>query len=259
MPHSKQINNKIKRILIPVPTYGFDPTEVAIAWKIFTENNFETIFLSPSGKKAMADTKMLKGKNLGIFKSVLSARKDAVIAYSEMEKSKAFCNPLKYSDVQEEYFDAIFLPGGHDKAVIEYLESDALQQLIVNFFNAKKPVGAICHGVVLVARSIDPSTGKSVLSDFKTTALLKSQELLAYHLTKLWLKDYYLTYPEQTVEDEVKSFLSDEMNFIKGPNPLLRDSNDHIKRGFALRDRNYLSARWPGDIYNFSNKFIEML
>ena len=32
-----------------------------------------------------------------------------------------------------------------------------------------------------------------------------------------------------------------------------------IARGFVLRDRNYLSARWPGDIYNFSNKFFKMI
>jgi protease I len=32
-----------------------------------------------------------------------------------------------------------------------------------------------------------------------------------------------------------------------------------LSRGFIVKDRNYLSARWPGDIYNFSLKFIDML
>jgi hypothetical protein len=40
--------------------------------------------------------------------------------------------------------------------------------------------------------------------------LLKSQELLAYNLTRMRLKDYYLTYSGQAVEDEVKSVLSDK-------------------------------------------------
>ncbi len=247
------------RVLIPIPAYGFDPTEVAIPWKILSKNNFKIIFTTPQGKKSAADTLMLKGERLGIWKSVLQARKDAVEAYLEMDKCESFCKPLKYEDVQENDFDAIFLPGGHDKGVKEYLESEVLQKLVVNFFKAQKPVAAICHGVILAARSMDNTTGKSVIYNYKTTSLLKSQELLAYSLTKLWLKDYYLTYPELTVEDEVKSVLSDKNNFLKGPSPILRDSNKHLKRGFIVRDKNYLSARWPGDIYNFSAEFVKMI
>ncbi|RLD73444.1 MAG: hypothetical protein DRJ10_17830, partial [Bacteroidetes bacterium] len=89
--------------------------------------------------------------------------------------------------------------------------------------------------------------------------LLKSQELLAYNMTKLWMKDYYLTYPEITVEDEVTSVLSDSSNFLKGSSPLFRDNFTHLKRGFIVKDRNYISARWPGDIYNFSLEFIKMI
>jgi len=249
----------LKRVLLPVPTYGFDPTEVAIPWKIISEKDIEIVFITPDGKKASADRRMLNGDDLGIWKSVLRARQDAVDAFDEMEKSDSFVNPLKYTDVQEGNFDAILLPGGHDKGVKEYLESEVLQHLVADFFIAGKPVGAICHGVVLAARSIDPNTGKSVIYDYKTTSLLKSQELLAYNLTRLWLKDYYLTYPGLTVEDEVISVLSDRMNFLKGPSPLLRDSHEHLKRGFVVRDRNYLSARWPGDAYKFSLEFIKMI
>ena len=248
-----------KRVLIPIPTYGFDPSEAAIPWKILTENNFDIVFVTPQGNKATTDIIMLKGKSLGIFKSVLAARQDAVAAYYEMEKSESFSNPLKYTDVQESSFDAIFLPGGHDKGVKEYLESKVLQQFVVDFFVANKPVGAICHGVVLVARSINIETGKSVIYNYKTTSLLKSQELLAYNLTRLWLKDYYLTYPGLLVEDEVKSTLSDSNNFMQGQTPILRDSIKHMNRGFFVRDRNYLSARWPGDVYNLSLAFMKMI
>ena len=194
-----------------------------------------------------------------LLKSVLKARQDAVDAYFEMEKSESFCNPLKYSDVNETDFDAILLPGGHDKGAKEYLESKILQQLIVAFFMSKKPVAAVCHGVLLAARSINPDTGKSVIHNYKTTSLLKSQELLAYNLTRLWLKDYYLTYPGLTTEDEVRSVLSNQTQFIKGPKPIQKDSLTNLKKGFIVRDRNYLSARWPGDIYNFSLEFINMV
>lgn len=248
-----------KKIIIPLPAYGFDPTEVAIPWKILSTKNINIQFATPTGKKAAADELMLRGKKLGIWKPILQARKDAVDAYFEMEKSDAFNNPKAYHELKVVDFDAILLPGGHDKGVKEYLESPILQQITIDFFKANKPVAAICHGVVLAARSIDPETQKSVIYNYKTTALLKSQELTAYNITRLWLMDYYLTYPETTVEEEVIASLSNKSNFLKGPTPLFRDDQEHLERGFVVRDRNYLSARWPGDAYTFSLEFLKML
>ena len=154
---------------------------------------------------------------------------------------------------------SIYLPGGHDKEVKEYLESDILQSIIPQFFNSNKKIGAICHGVILLARSKNPITNKSVLFNYRTTSLLKSQEMLAYNLTKFWLKDYYLTYPGLTVEDEVISSLKNKTQYIYGKMPIFRDSLNNLKHGISVRDKNYLSARWPGDIYNFSFEFIKML
>lgn len=249
----------MKKVLIPIPSCGFDPTEVAIPWKILSENNFEVVFITPNGKKGATDKMMLTGEKLGVWKFVLQANSDAQKAFYLLNKDKAFCNPSKYSDVQEKDFDAILLPGGHDKGVKEYLESEVLQNLVSNFFAKNKPVAAICHGVVLAARSINEKTKKSVLYNYKTTALLKKQERLAYHLTKYWLKDYYLTYPELTVEEEVKSVLLDKDNFIEGPMPIYRDSMKKINRGFVVRDKNYVSASWPGDTHKFSLEFIKMI
>ncbi len=248
-----------KKVLIPLPSYGCDPSEVGIPSKLMTEVGFEIVFATPNGEKAATDKIMLTGEKLGIWKTVLPARKDAVEAYKNIENTDAFCRPIKYKDIREKEYDAIYLPGGHDKSVKEYLESKLLQQSIVEFFGANKSIGAICHGVVLVARSKNPTSGKSVIYNYKTTSLLKSQELMGYAMTRLWLKDYYLTYPEITVEEEVKSVLSDSSNFIYGPTPLLRDTPYKLNRGFCVRDQNYVSARWPGDLYKFSQTFIKMV
>lgn len=248
-----------KKILIPLPSYGFDPTEVSIPWKLFIENNFQIVFTTPQGKKAEGDKIMVTGEGLGIFKQILKARKDAVDAYMEMYESEEFNNPIKYEEIVEKEYDSIYLPGGHDKGVKEYLESNVLQSIIPQFFNSNKKIGAICHGVILLARSKNPITNKSVLFNYKTTSLLKSQEMLAYNLTKFWLKDYYLTYPGLTVEEEVISSLKNKTQYIYGTRPMFRDSFNNLKHGMSIRDKNYLSARWPGDIYNFSFEFIKML
>jgi len=98
-----------KKIIFPIPTYGFDPTEVAIPWKIFSDKNIEVVFATPKGKKAQADSVMLTGAKLGIWKSVLRAREDAVKAYNAMTKTKAFCRPIKYSAINEIEYDALYL------------------------------------------------------------------------------------------------------------------------------------------------------
>jgi len=247
------------KVLLPMPTLGFDPSEVAIPWKLLSKKDIKVVFATPEGTKSSTDIRMLTGKDLGIWKSLLRARKDAVNAYNEMIVTEPFCNPIKYSEINIDDYDGILLPGGHDKPVKEFLESNILQKTVVDFFHADKKVAAICHGVLLAARSIDEDTGKSILYNVKTTCLLKSQEMAAYNMTKLWLKDYYLTYPEISVEEEVKSLLADEKNFIQGPKPLFRDDMKHLSRGYALRDGNYISARWPGDLCTFMLKFIEAL
>ena len=246
-------------ILIPLPSYGFDPSETAIPWKILTENNIKITFATPKGIPASGDEIMLTGKKLGIFKSLLKARKDAVEAYNLMINSSEYKQPIRYGDIQASTYTGIFLLGGHDKGVKEYWESEFLQNIIPLFFQDNKKIGAICHGVVLLARSKDKKTNKSVIYDYKTTALLKSQELLAYNLTRLWLKDYYLTYPGMTVEDEVKSALKNHSNFIHGNLPVFRDRENNFKPGFVVKDRNYLSARWPGDIYKLSNEYLKLI
>lgn len=248
-----------KKVLIPVPRQCVDPTEVAIPWQQITASNIEVTFITPDGNKAETDPIMLTGEGLGLLKGVLAARKDAVEAYHQMDQSEAYKKPLRYEAVDAKDYDALLLPGGHDKKVKEYLESEVLQKLVVDFFRANKPVGAICHGVVLLARSIDPTTGKSVINDYKTTCLLENQEMMGYNLTRLWMKDYYLTYHGLTVEKEVRSVLSSEANFYKGKLPVFRDSKSNLSSGFVVKDRNYVSARWPGDVYSFSKEFINLV
>jgi protease I len=88
----------------------------------------------------------------------------------------------------------------------EYLESGRLQSILAEFFARDQPAGAICHGVLLAARS-RRRDGKSVLYGKKTIALTKFMELMAWALTCLYVGDYYRTYPA-TVEDEVRAALA---------------------------------------------------
>lgn len=259
----------MRNVLIPIPRYGFDPTEAAVPWRYLKSNGFRTVFATPDGKQGQADIRMVTGKDLGILKGVLMNDKNGTAAYLELEKSDEFRQPISYEQVKPEEYDAIFLPGGHDKGMREYLDSNIIQQVIVDFFESNRPVGAICHGTLLAARSISKRTGHSVLWGRKTTGLTRMQELVAYQLTRLYLGTYYRTYPEKdhdncivTMEDELKSYLKDPSDFSRGPGfpiPSRRDSPKHPNRGFTVRDGNYLSARWPGDANRFGSEFVTLL
>lgn len=245
-------------ILIATGTIDVDPTEVAVPWQVLREYGHEVCFATDTGQAASADPIMLSGAGLGHLKSFLIAQKPAQATYQNLLQDEAFQNPIHYDDIHVDSYDGILLPGGHAKGIIPYLESPALQNVIAGFFTADKPVAAICHGVVAVCRAVYPDTGKSVLWGRKTTALLRRQERLAYHITKRRNGDYYLTYPI-TVQDEVTATLKSPNDFIEGPLPILRDNMEHLARGFTLRDGNYLSARWPGDVHSFALEFIKML
>jgi protease I len=248
---------RMAKVLLPLPTQDFDPTESAVPWQVLTQAGHQVVIATPTAQMARADVRMLTGQGLGPFKSLLAADRNGRLAYLAMQASPAFRAPLAYDGLRAEDYDALLLPGGHAPGMREYLESHVLQGLVTAMFAHDKPVAAICHGVVLAVRSLGPD-GLSVLHGRKTTALLKSQELLAWTATRAWLGDYYRTYP-QTVQDEVREALASPADFIAGPPPLLRDAPDRLGRGFTHRDGNYLSARWPGDAHRFASEFRDLL
>ena len=244
-------------VLMPIPASDFDPTETGVPWKGLTGLGHDIVFATPGGARAEADPMMVTGRGLGLLAGMLRADGAGRTAYDSMCKSPAFLNPISWEDIETSRFDGLILPGGHAKGMRQYLESGRLQSVVRSFFEASKPVGAICHGVVLVARS-KRADGRSVLYERKTTALTRMMELSAWQLTRTFLGDYYRTYPE-TVEDEVRSVLARPSDFVRGPLSLTRDSEANPDAGFVVRDGNYLSARWPGDAHRFAQMMDELL
>jgi putative intracellular protease/amidase len=162
------------RVLMPLPSRDFDPTEAAVMWKVCSERGHRVIFATPDGMPAEADDMMLTGCGLdpwgflpvldrirlvGLLMRADSAGRGA---YAAMSCDPAYTKPSRWREVSEKDFDGLLLPGGHRaRGMREYLESSVLQDLAVAFFRSGKAVGASCHGVLLLARRIDPLTGRS--------------------------------------------------------------------------------------------------
>jgi putative intracellular protease/amidase len=243
------------RVIIPLPDRDFDVTEVAVPWRLLTRRGIDVAFATERGETPAADPLLLRGVLFG----QLGAEREAKTFYRELQTTGAFKQPMKWSDIDPGAFDGMILPGGHAKGMRQYLEGESLRKKVLEFWALRRPVGAICHGVVVLARTADPVTGRSVLFDRRTTCLPKYMEKTAYYLTAWKLGDYYRTYPEY-VEDEVKSVLAHPEQFVRGPMHLMeRGTADNDKPAFVVDDGHYLSARWPGDAYKFANVFADKL
>jgi putative intracellular protease/amidase len=281
-------------VLIVLPKRDFDPSEAAVTWSILASSGLRISFATPDGQSAAADPLMLSGEGLDLWGRVpllrklkclglvLRANAGARRAYAQMQNSAAFLEPATYSSLKVSDYAGLVLPGGHwSRGMRQYLEDPVLQRFVGDFFDADKPVAAICHGVVLAARSTSTRTGRSVLYGRKTTALTWRLEKAAWSIMKFlgrhWDPAYYRTYLElagepegfRSVQAEVTRALASPMDFRDVP----RDCADHFRKAsgifrdgpkdtrpaWVVRDGRYISARWPGDVYSFAAAFAALL
>src|SRR6266404_1126349 len=247
------------RVLVLLPARDFDPSEAAVSWRVLGNAGHTVSFATPDGRPAVADDMMLTGKGV----------------------DPHYIAPQRWDAIDASAFDALLLPGGHRaRGMREYLESEILQRHVASFFDEEKPVAAICHGVLLAARSISKHTGRSVLWGYQTTALTWAFENSGWsvaRVTRFWDPNYYRTYPEQSgqpkgfmsVQQEVTRALARPDDFCDVPKTdpdyrrktsgLARDSRDDETPAFVVRDRNYVSARRPGDAHTFAKTLAGML
>jgi putative intracellular protease/amidase len=264
-----------------------------VSWRVLADAGHAVYFATPDGRPAIADDIMLTGRGLDLWGAVpllrnlplvglvLRANRDARTAYAQMIADPHYGAPQRWDNVNPAEFDGLLLPGGHRaRGMREYLESEILQRHVASFFAEQKPIAAICHGVVLAARSVSRQTGRSVLHGYQTTALTWALENSAWSLARImrfWDPNYYRTYLEQagqpkgymSVQQEVTRALACPEDFLDVPKTdpdyrrkvsgLERDSFDNPAPAFVVHDRHYLSARWPGDVHTFARRFAGML
>ena len=243
------------RVLIPLPDRDFDVTEVAVPWRLLTRAGHEVVFATERGGSPAADPLLLSGVLFG----QLGAESEPKAFYGELLAAPEFMRPCAWDTVRAADFDGLVLPGGHAPGMRQYLEAASVQRLAVEAFAASKAVGAICHGVLVLARAVDPATGRSVLAARRTTCLPKYMECSAYLLTFWKLGRYYRTYPAY-VEDEVRAALDAPGQFVRGPRGLAaRGTDTDDGPAMVVEDGRYVSARWPGDAYLFAKRFAALL
>jgi putative intracellular protease/amidase len=120
---------------------------------------------------------------------------------------------------------------------------------VLQFYQQGKLIGAICHGTLVLARTIDSQTGHSILYGHKVTSVPKSLDRLAFLLDSWFVKHGYIMY-SCCVADEVRSCLKHPEDFYKGPSVLVP---------YVVSNGNLITSRWFMGAELFASRFAEVL
>jgi putative intracellular protease/amidase len=165
-----------------------------------------------------------------------------------MTQDPAFQHPIPYAEIDPDRYLALLLSGGDGLRMRQYLDSTVLQGKVLQFWQQGKLIGAICHGVLVLARTIDPGTGRSVLYGRKVTAPPRSLDRAGYLLDSWLVRHGYIMY-SSCVADEVRACLERPEDFSTGS----------LLAPYAVTDGNLVTARWYMDAELFAERFVDAL
>ena len=66
-------------VLMPIPALDFDPTEVAVTWRVLTGGGHDVVFATPSGQVGAADDLMVTGRGLDPWGAAPGLRRLVVV------------------------------------------------------------------------------------------------------------------------------------------------------------------------------------
>jgi putative intracellular protease/amidase len=127
---------------------GFWLEEFAAPYYVFRDAGVDLTLASPRGGQSPIDPKSDLPENQT---PAMARFKEDPIA------QRALANTVKLEGMRAEEFDTIFFPGGHGPMwdVVDNVDAIAL---IESFYNAGKPVAAVCHSSAVFRRVMDKGT-----------------------------------------------------------------------------------------------------
>ncbi|KAI6359174.1 hypothetical protein MCOR25_007145 [Pyricularia grisea] len=176
------------------PTGWFLP-EFAHPYDEFVKAGYELTVVSPKGGESNLDPASIE-----MFKSDASSTSFLNNQKDLWEKTKKLSD---YVDKASE-FDAVFYPGGHGPMLDLAVDAES-QKLIANFYEAGKPVAAVCHAPIVLA-DVKLSTGEYLVKGKTVTGFTNKEEEI------MQLVDYL----PFLLEDKIKA---NGASFVKADEP----------------------------------------
>ncbi|WVF65907.1 hypothetical protein IAT40_000645 [Kwoniella sp. CBS 6097] len=128
-------------------------------------NDFNIEVASTAGGEAPIDKSSVE-----MFKD-----EESVKFLSDPQAQKLVKNTKKISEVKAEDYAAIFVVGGHGP-LIDLAPSKDFAKLVQDFYAAKKPVAAVCHGPAAFATTNKPNSSESILNGVEVTVFSNAEE-----------------------------------------------------------------------------------
>jgi len=143
---------------------GFWLEEGAAPYYVFKDAGVELTLASPKGGQPPVDPKSDLPENqtpaMTRFKQDPAAQ-------------KVFASTVKLKDMRADDFDAVFYPGGHGP-MWDLVDNPASITLIESFYNAGKPVAAVCHAPAVLHRVM--IKGAPIVKGKRVTGFANSEE-----------------------------------------------------------------------------------
>ena len=144
---------------------GFWIEEFATPYYIFQEAGAAITIASPLGGQPPIDPKSDTPEN----------QTEATLRYKKDESLlKIMSNTLRLEEVKAKNFDAVFFPGGHGPLWDLATDKNSIQ-LIEDFWDAKKPIAAVCHAPAVLL-NVKDEEGAYLIHDKRVTGFSNSEE-----------------------------------------------------------------------------------
>ena len=142
---------------------GYEHTELARAYWVFTANGFEVDIASPKGGTPPV---VIDGEDMGAY--------DYAFLNDALTQAKV-ADTLKLSDVNPDDYEAVYFVGGKG-TMFDFPENKDIQRIAKSLYQNDKVVSAVCHGpAALVNVKLD--NGEWLLSNKKVSGFTNEEEL----------------------------------------------------------------------------------
>jgi putative intracellular protease/amidase len=142
-----------------IPTTGIWFTEFSEPYTLMQEAGIQVTVASPRGGPAPVDPRGYPKRE----------------EIAEVRDALAVLNATQHlSRMKHEDFDALFMPGGHGP-MFDLATDATVKNLIAAFWNAGKPVGAVCHGPAALL-NVPIAEGKTLLHGKRVTGFSHGED-----------------------------------------------------------------------------------
>ncbi len=142
---------------------GFELTELARAYYVFTANGFEVDIASPSGGEPPM---VIDGDDMGTYDYAF---------LNDDEAQAKLANSIPLNEAQSEDYAALYFVGGKG-AMFDFPDNEEIKTLVADVYAAGGVIAAVCHGPAALV-NVKLHDGTDLLANKRVSSFTNEEEL----------------------------------------------------------------------------------